>query len=161
LRHRRGEPLPIDVHGERVILCDQAPLYEGNAQFANGWSFADFVQHLNQHVFFWSGWERAPVPHGFRHFQRYQFDQPIVIRATFQSVRNKNSAAEPLFCKYNSGSPRWSNGRPSPRGPETFSTAPTSCFNPGEVVEVVFRSSVTLPNSTECANSVFGPWRPL
>lgn len=158
LRRRRSEPLPIEVNRERVILCDQAPLRAGNAQLTSGWSFPHFIEHLNHYVFFWSGWARGPVTYGVRYFERYSAERPIVLRARFQSVRKKNPTAEPLFCKYNSGSPRWSNGRPSPRGPETFSPAQTTCFNSGEVVEVVFHGSVTLPDDTEYARSVTGPW---
>lgn len=158
---RRSEASPIEVDGERVYLCDQAPLHNGNIQFSAGWSLPKFVEHLNQHVFFWSGWSRRPVPHGVRHFKRYSLKQPVTIRSTFHAVRGKNPGAELLFCKYNSGSPRCSNGQRSPRGPETFSTALSCCFGPGEVVEVVLRNSVVLPDGTECANDIGGPWRPL
>ena len=136
VRARRIAALQITVEGDPVILCDQAPLHEGNIQFNGGWSLPEFVEHLNHHVFFWSGWNSGPVPYGVRHFNRYSLERPMVIRATFQSVRTKNPGAQLRFCRYNSGSPRWSNGRPSPRGPGTFSTALSSCFWPREVVEV-------------------------
>jgi hypothetical protein len=161
VRNRRNESLPVFVQAERVILRDQTPLYENNTQLEGGWSFAEFVEHLNHHVFFWSGWERGPVAYGVRHFQRYCPEQPVIIRASFRSIRGENPDAEPLFCKYNSGSPRCSNGRRSPRGPQTFSTAQTADFTPGNVVEVVFRGSVILPTDREYKNSVTGQWRHL
>jgi hypothetical protein len=159
--HPRPEHLPIEVRGERVILRDQAPLHEGNIQFSDGGSFPDFVQYLNQHVFFWSGWRMQPSDYGRRHFQHYSSERPVILRAPFLSIRKRNPLSRPLFCKYNSGSPRWSHGRPSPRGPDTFSPAENSTFTPGDVVEVVFRDSIALPDDTQYARALTGPWRPL
>jgi hypothetical protein len=160
-RTRRNDKISVDVDGELVTLCDQLPLYEGNIQFANDWTMPDLIEHLNRFVFFWSGWNRGPVVYGVRHFLRYSEEQPRIIRAAFQSLRGINSAADVRFCKYNSGSPRCNTGRRSPRGPDTFARAKSCSFKPSDVVEVVFKSSVALPEDTEWASNIAGPWSAL
>jgi hypothetical protein len=61
--------LSVVVNTERVNLRDQAPLYEKKIRLHDGWSFEKFVEHLNRHVFFWSGWETGPIDYGARYFQ--------------------------------------------------------------------------------------------
>jgi uncharacterized protein DUF7002 len=160
LRNRRDQAVTIKVETEHVILRDQAPLNKGNIRFENGWSFAKFVEHLNRHVFFWSGWKTGPISYGVRQFQRYCSEQPVILRCSFRLIRGENPGANPFFCKYNSGSPRCSNGQRSARGATTFSTAQNADFTPGNVVEVVFHGSVILPPDTEYKNGD-GRWRPL
>ena len=157
----RRQSLPMRIDGYQAILCDRSPLHEKNIRFTNGWAFSEFVKYVNEHVFFWSGWERGLVDYGLRHFERYSSERPIILRVPFLSLRDQNPGAATLFCRYNSGSPRWSGGRPSPRGPETFQHALTCDFTPGQVVEVVFRDSVALSRDVEFANGFSGPWRPF
>src|SRR6478752_8358185 len=52
-RVRRREHVSIEIGGEKVELRDQAPLHAGNMAIDAAWSFEDFVQHLNDRVFFW------------------------------------------------------------------------------------------------------------
>jgi hypothetical protein len=82
----------------------------------------------------------------------------VILRAPFHSFQKRNPQIQPLFCKYNSGSPRWSGGRARPRGSDTFSTAVDNSFRLGDVVEVVFKGSVSLPADTQYATDVAGPW---
>ena len=157
----RRKRMHLTVGDHRVILNCQATFHENNAQFTKGWSLPKFVKHLNRHVFFWSGWERGPVKYGVRYFGHYSSLDPVIIRARFVSVRKQNSKSAPLFCRYNSGSPRWSNRQRSCRGPETFAPAESCGYTAGKVTEVVFRDFVVLPDDTESANSLDGPWRRL
>ncbi len=161
LKVKRRGPTEVQVGRYRVQIRDQDPLYEGNMSLQGGWSFADLIHHLNQHVFFWSGTETGPVTYGQRHFGRYRDETPVFLRATFAELLSLNPAAEPLFCKYNSGAPRCSKGKGSPRGPETFATASQTTFNLGSVVEVAFRNAVMLPATTQCADKLNGRWSPL
>src|SRR3989442_684976 len=99
--NRRDKAFTATVETEAVILRDQAPLYENTIRLEGGWSFAEFVEHLNQHVFFWPGTETGPIDYGVRHFQRYSSEQPVIFRVRYLSTRAENPDAEPLFCKYN------------------------------------------------------------
>ena len=158
---KREKSVRISINGCSVILCDQAPLYSKNAQFIEGWSLSEFIAYLNEFVFFWAGSEKGPVDYGVHHFERYYPEGPLIVRVRMMSLCCENPNTEPLFCRYNSGSPRWSGGKPSPRGPDTFSTANDSEFTAGSVKEVVFRGSITIPNDCEYSPSIYGPWSPL
>ena len=148
-RARRAESMVVDCDGQAIHIRDQAPLYEKNCGLAEGWTFADLVQHLNEHVFFWPGSER-PIAAGRNHFGRYEHDDAVVLVLPTAEVFAANP--EPRFSACNSGSPRHKavNGKgvPGPRGPDTFRLAEdfegTPGLTPGRVVEVVFRGPVSL-----------------
>ena len=158
LRTRRNEKMPVYIDAETASLRDQTPLHENNIQFLDKWELEDVVESLNSRVFFWSGWRRTPIPSGERHFNRYRQEHPVILRAPFESVCRCNPGRTPLFCKYNSGAPRQSQGRKSPRGPDTFLPAECFPYNPGNVVEVTFLEHVMLPDDTEMSDHVDGPW---
>ena len=158
LRTRRNEGIPVFADGETAFLRDQAPLYERNIEFMDGWGLEDLVESLNCRVFFWPGRAGAPVRTGKNHFNRYRSERPVILRARFESVRHCNPERTPLFCKYNSGAPRQFQGRKSPRGPDTFLPAECCPYNPGNVVEVTFLEHVMLPEDTEMSDHVDGPW---
>jgi hypothetical protein len=56
-----------------------------------------------------------------------------------------NSGNQPLFCRFNSGSPRCTDGRKSPRGPGLYSSCHEFVGPPGSVVEVTFSERAMLP----------------
>jgi hypothetical protein len=161
IRSRRPEKLAITVEGSQVLLRDQAPLHEANIEFTGGWTFEDLLGDLNRRVFFWPGSESGPNDYGVRHYERYAVEEPIMIRIAFDSLLERNPETTPLFCRFNSGSPRYSQGRPSPRGPDTFLPASQCIHSPRKVVEVTFLESVVLPDETELSDHVGGPWTPL
>jgi hypothetical protein len=96
-----------------------------------------------------------------RHFERYRQDGPVFLRIDYPSLLLANPSAVPLYCRYNSGSPRCSNGKKSPRGPDTFLS--TLAFNgtPSQVVEVTFSSEIELPTQTKFGRQPGGPWNSL
>lgn len=145
VRTKRAESAVVRVNGSRVHIRDQQPLHEGNIAFATGWQFQDFVKHLNEHVFFWPGTPTGPISYGVRHFQRYHEEDNVVLVVETEEVLKMAGNPPICFCRYNSGSPRWSGGRPSPRGPQTFQRAGVFDGSPSRVVEVVFRGPVKLP----------------
>jgi len=161
IRQKRRGMHPVAINGTTVCIRDQDPLYRGKMALERGWSFEDFIELLNHHVFFWVGWDHEPVGAGLRHFNRYRHERPVVLRVRFADLVDANADVVPLFCKYNSGSPRCSYGSPSPRGSRTFVSAQDALFSPSKVVEVVFPGSVTLPDGTEQADGYGGPWQPL
>jgi hypothetical protein len=126
-----------------------------------GYRFEDFIEYLNRRVFFWPGDDAGPIAYGVRHFGRYSREDPIVLRMDFQSLLYANPAANPLFCRYNSGSPRCSNGKKIPRGPNTFVSAHNFIEVPSKVVEVTFETQIVLPPNTEYGTRPAGPWRLL
>lgn len=130
-------------------IRDQYPLRAGNISFTNGWALKDLIFHLDDHVFFWPGWESGPISAGRNHFERYAAENPIVLRVPTSALIAANAAVVPLFCKYNSGAPRCSYGHGSPRGPDTFLPAALFPFSSTDVKEVTFRSAVALPPVTQ------------
>lgn len=164
IRQKRFRAEWVSVGGRSIQLRDQAPLYPRNAKLTDGWLFEDLLQHLNEHVFFWPGSLTGPVDAGLRHIQRYQRLTPgrlAILRTKFEDVCRANPTTRPLFCRFNSGSPRWAHGEPSPRGPSVFQPASEFSHPPAQVVEVVFASRVSLPADTEWAETLNGPWKQL
>lgn len=158
---RRRDHIQLDVAGEIVHIRDQAPLHAGNVRLEGGWSFDDLVRALNERVFFWPGTERGPISYGVRHFKRYEAEQPLILRVQTEELLAENPDVAPLFCKYNSGSPRCSRGIGSPRGPRTFIAADVAPFHPAACVEVTFAGRVALPQQTFASSAPTGPWRML
>jgi hypothetical protein len=146
------------MNGQSIDVRDQQPLYQGKTRLEGGWTFADLIRQLNERVFFWPGWEHKPISYGERHFERYVGDQPAIIRIRTKELFDANSTASPLFCKYNSGSPRTTQGLGSPRGPNTFVECHSATYTASNVVEVTFVKMVRLPDVIESADSPFGPW---
>jgi uncharacterized protein DUF7002 len=158
LRRRRSKHEAVHVDGRAISLRDQAPLHEGNLALSGGWSFPDLVEALNKRVFFWPGTESGPNDYGNRHFGRYVVEEPALIRVKTSALLEANDQSAAEFCPYNSGSPRYSGGRPSPRGPNTFVSAASFNWSPSNVVELVFRERATLPASLEVGTDPAGPW---
>lgn len=158
---RRSTHVTLQIDGETAVLRDQAPLHARNMRLSGGWTFAQFVESLNSRVFFWPGTEHGPIDYGQRHYARYASEHPAILRIAFSSLTEYNAATVPLFCKYNSGSPRWSNGAAPSRGAETFQPAVLAPFSAGEVIEVTFLNQVFLPEDVEHAEHPYGPWTRL
>jgi hypothetical protein len=158
---RRRAHVRLNIQGEVVHIRDQAPLHENNMCLEDGWTFPQFVRHLNERVFFWPGGASGPIAYGLRHFGRYERERPVLLRIPTDDLFAANRGVRPLYCRYNSGSPRWSRGIASPRGPATFVSSTQATFSPASVVEVAFVRGAALPSGTEVGNSPSGPWRAL
>src|SRR5690606_6350460 len=113
----------------------------------------------NRRVFFWPGGVGGPVNYGASHFSRYAEERPVVLRLKLRSLIASNPGLRPEFSRYNSGAARQNRGRRIPRGPHTFIDAGRFPGTPGEVREIAFPSTVTLPRDTEFGACVTGPWR--
>ena len=150
----------VDTGEGRIHLRDQAPLHAGNIDFGEGWSFSDVVELLNQHVYFWPGDDEGPIPYGQRHFERYRNEAPAILRVRTSDLIDV--AGDRLrLCAYNSGAPRCSGGRKSPRGGDTFDR-PSSFSRPASgVVEIVVEGQVTLPDYVEAGSEPSGPFAAL
>jgi hypothetical protein len=145
---RRRTHTPIRVDGAEVWLRDQSPLHSANVAFEGGWNFTDLLSELNRLVFFWPGTIDGPNRYGVNHFNRYRHEEAVIIRVSTAQLIAANQGAEPMFSAYNSGAPRYSGGKASPRGPSTFVGA-DRFSSPSRVVELAFRTSVRLPDSSE------------
>ena len=161
LRRKRAESVQVKIEKHRVSIRDQQPLYAGNISLHGGFSFEDVIQSLNERVFFWPGTEAGPISYGERHFERYVDEQPAILRIATAELLSANPGVDPLFCRFNSGSPRCSNGIGSPRGPNTFVTCGQADFTPNKVVEVTLTEKANLPSTIEVADSIAGPWQSL
>jgi hypothetical protein len=154
---RRPDHIVISVGGAHVHLRDQRPLHPGSIAFEPGWDLSRFVLELNSYVFFWPGSAQGPISAGRRHFARYQSENPVLLRIPTRSLFF-GSALAPHFAWVNSGAPRVSGGRHSPRGAATFSDAHSFTRTSRDVVEVVFRGIVAIPSEAEIASSPDGPY---
>lgn len=127
------------------MLRDQMPLHPGNMAIDDGLGFADVVEMLNERVFFWPGSEAGPIESGRRHFQRYGEEDCRVLVIPTESMFRANPGTRAEFCRFNSGSPRWTGGRASPRGKRTFRRAFEFDGTASDVVEVTWVGRVALP----------------
>jgi hypothetical protein len=159
LHRKRMKHEPVLIEGVQVSIRDQEPLHPGNASFPPGYSFERFVESLNRRVFFWPGTEAKPIDYGVRHYNRYTTEEPVILRVRSAELFAANSDGTPLFCRYNSGSPRCSQGEKIPRGPNIFLVSDEFELPPGRVVEVTFECSVRLPPTTEHGPTPWGAWR--
>ncbi len=169
LMRRAGVPLEtansaivrFEVDGATVTVMDQRPLREANIAFQRGWDMRRLRTELRARVYFWPGDAEGPIPMGRNHMERYADEpdlRPAIVRVKLLDLLAHNPGLEPEFCRFNSGAPRFSGGRASPRGPETFQRAPLCNFNPGQVREVTFLDAVRLPPSAQWASTPAGPW---
>lgn len=158
LATKRHETITIEYNGVLIDIRDQQPLYEGKMALQGGWTFGEVIRSLNDRVFFWPGKDNGPIDYGRRHYERYQNDDPVIVRVRTRDLLEANPAASPHFCKYNSGSPRTVNGSGSPRGPSTFVECSVATFTASTVREITFVDSVQLPDAFEHAATPYGPW---
>ena len=156
-RKRRRKCCLLKVGVEEIHVRDQSPLHRRNMALDN-LSFEEFVEKINENVFFWPGTKDGPIAYGRRHFWRYRDERPRLIRLRTEALVNANPDKAPLFCRYNSGSPRWSGGKPSPRGSNTFLDANSAPYSPSNVVEFVYNGQAFLPEDAELGSSPDGPW---
>jgi hypothetical protein len=131
-------------------------LIEKNAELAEGWDFGDFVEYLNGHVFFWPGTHERAIGPGRRLLEHYASEGPAILRISTQQLFNVNAAVTPLYCAFNPGAPRYHDGRRVPRGPSLLSPADLFPRRASGVVELGFRSGITLPAETELYSG--GSW---
>jgi hypothetical protein len=147
VRWRRPFPVTLLCDGETIVLKDQALLIEEQVSLFRDWSFADFVEYMNDHVFFWPGTDRGPVKSGVELPYHESGTASVTLRIPFDDVLAANPTALPLFCSVNSGAQREQGSRRVSRGPRLFRSALAFSRRPSDVVEVAFRSAVTLSAS--------------
>jgi len=147
--------------GNRIYhIRDQDPLSETVLIkcLEDGWTFSDFVYHLNSKVFFWPTEKDL-----LKHFARYQKtnEKLIIFKIETEALFALNKQA-PKFCRLNSGAPRASSGhkgKGAPRGSRTFLTAKDYPGLPSTVREVTFEEMCILPPSMLVANQPHGPFK--
>jgi hypothetical protein len=157
---RRTECVALGSDANKIWLQTQKPLYEKNILFEEGWNLDRLLNRLNDLVFFWPGDESGPAAYGRRHFAGNLWPTTaVMLRIPARQLFNENPV--PLFCPYNSGSPRHSKGMASPRGPRTFLPCDQFERTSSGVVEVVMEGSAHLPNSTEVLRLSGNSWELL
>jgi hypothetical protein len=160
-RVRRRTHRRILVNGHECLLRDQAPLHPGNIALDDDSTFDDVVELLNRFVFFWPGTDAGPSDYGNRHFRRYESERPVVLRVPTADLMRSTTPRSVRLCRYNSGAPRCSGGRKSPRGRSTFIPMADFPDRVGDVVEVVVETSAILPSSTQLGETPVGPFDSL
>ena len=159
LNGKRREHFPLDLDGTPILLRDQRPLHPGNVALGDGWTWDDLLRELNQRVFFWPGRIDGPSDHGRRHHQRYADERPLLLRLMTRDVISANPGRPPEFCRYNSGAPRCTKGRGSPRGADSFVPADRFPGRASQVVEVTYVRRVLLPQRVELSHDGGRNWR--
>lgn len=158
VRKRRREHERITIGEMEILVRDQAPLHKGNVKLPDGFGYEDLIERINNRIFFWPGTARGPISYGVRHFERYRQESPAILRVSLKSLLNANPGAQPMFCSYNSGSPRCSNGKKSPRGPDTFVPSAKFGGTPSLVVEVTFETLLIIPPDATIGEAPNGPF---
>ena len=154
---RREGHMSVPTNEGVVLIRDQRPLVNGAIEFEEGWDLARFVKHVNQHVFFWPGTAVGPIGPGLNHFERYRAECPVILR-----LATKHAGLNSLrFSRYNSGAPRCSGGRYTPRGSRTYLPSNEFSGTASQVVEVVAIREFVLPTHVEMSFDLGGTWNPL
>jgi hypothetical protein len=159
IRERRPIHKEITCNGQLVHIRDQRPISIKNLQkcIPMGWSIGDYIQLLNEKVFFWPTLNRLN-----RHYNRYAHEKPVIIKVDTAILFNLNP--QPEFCHLNSGATRSSSyydGGPPPRGGATFLGASAYPFTQASVAEVTFPKLCSLPKKLQIGSSPNGPWKIL
>ena len=159
LRNRRPVHKTIDINGQTYYLRDQRPISVTNLSkcLTPGYDVGDFLQLLNNRVFFWPNLKRL-----YSHFNRYANENPIIIKVPTLEMLKINS--HPEFCRLNSGATRsnsYLNGAPPERGEGTFVSAEQFNYHAGDVAEVTFYGTCRLPKKFFIGNSPSGSWREI
>lgn len=158
---RRAADLLLAIDGDTIVLRNQAPLHEANIELDGRWGFADLIGYLNSHVYFWPGDSTGPTGLGRSFLDRYSGSSVGMLRIPTIDLIEENEGQPALFSRHNSGAPRHSRGKPSPRGHSTFVGASRFLHAPSKAQEVAFRGEVALPQSTVWVTRLGSPWRRL
>jgi hypothetical protein len=159
----RNKPVkfPFMLPNGTVYLSDHDRLHDGHILFEPEWDLRRFITLLDSLVFFWPEGDSGPSDQGHDHFKRYAkaSERMLVLAVPLGDVIKENGAPQISSC--NSGAPRSNpiSGK-QPRGAATFREI-GDLSSRDDIVEVVFRSQVRLPESTRCAADYDGPWKPL
>jgi len=156
LRERRPNHTKVRINGFDISIRDQKPISIRNLSkcLTDGWSYGDFLYHLNNRVFFW-----PTIPRLSRHFNRYADERPLIIRVSSREIFELNQ--DPEFCRLNSGATRSSShygGAPPQRGKDTFLKADQYPYSVSGVAEVTFINMCQLPKVISLSNDPLGPW---
>jgi hypothetical protein len=158
----RAANLPVRFGRHLVSIRDQCALRKHQVRLVGGWLWEDLISEINRRVFFWPGSQNGPNQYGrnFTEAYRKRGHHTITIRVGFRALMEANPRNAPYFCKFNSGAPRMSAGKRSPRGPATFLLHRDWCDPPSGVAEVSFLGKVVLPSSAEVQDTD-GRWGPI
>jgi hypothetical protein len=162
LRDARKRPELVRRGEHMIVLRDQIALRQGHVRLTGGLSWRGLIAELNGRVFFWPGDQEITNKYGRSFSAAYNHlgQSAAVLRVDFLELIKANPRIKPYFCRFNSGGPRTSGGRKSPRGPDTFLLIEEWWGPPSKVAEVSFMGKVTLPPSTEVQVRT-AAWRPL
>jgi hypothetical protein len=159
---RRTTPQRLAASRCEYWLQTQKCLHAGTIQFESEWNLDRFVTRLNSLVFPWPGDDFGPIEYGRRHLKKNDWpSRAVAIRVPTRALFLANEENAPRFCRYNSGSPRFSGGKASPRGANTFVCRNNFQGTLSDVKEVVFEQAASLPPETQCSDADLGHWTPL
>lgn len=149
------------LDGLPVIIRDQDRLRLGQVEFSDNVTLESYVKYLNQWVYFWPGDHQGPRQNARALAEANDDEQIVVVRVPFNRLVQLNPACPPHFAACNSGSPRFSGGRPAKRDHSTHRRPGAFQGTASTVVEVAFKDRAALPEVTELAVDCGGPWFPL
>jgi hypothetical protein len=162
LRKHRKESVRLNLPSGEVEIRDNAPLRLGSLALQDGISLEDFLLELNSRVFLWPGNAKGPISVGRKHFEHYRGIGAVhLLKIPTAGLLVANADRNLSFTYCNSGAARHQQGLPVQRGKSTF-VAPLHATKPAAAIrELTFVGSVRLPDNTEWAESLSGPWQPF
>lgn len=149
VRVRRPEALVVNVGVRGVYLRDQRPLRAANVRLTGGWTFANLVEELNEHVFFWPAGAGGPSAYANRLQAKYAGQDQVAMAFRAEPLIRHN-LDRLRVCVCNSGAPRCNpHVGKAERGPGTLAKPTVFAGTAGRIVEVAFRGEVTIANALE------------
>jgi len=137
-----------------VYLRDQAPLHPGNVRLTGGWTFADLVEELNNHVFFWPAGRGGPSVYAKRLEAKYAGQGQVAMCFRSENLIRLNRSRFRV-CSCNSGAPRCNpHVGKADRGPATLAKPADYPGTPGTVIEAAFRGDVTIGDALEWVSPI-------
>ena len=159
LRSQRRGSITLQVGEHSAIVRDQDRLVPGSLDLADGISLPDYIAYLNRWIFFWPGDWQAPSSR--TKDIAAATEDVAVIRISVVSLLSRNVGVTPAFSQVNSGAARHHSGKAAKRDLNTHRRAGIFRQKATDVVEMVLEDEALLPDNTEVAQSIAGPWSAL
>lgn len=158
LRQRRPLHQAIRANGFNFWIRDQRPIsiLALSKCLSDNWEPGDFINHLNNRVFFWCTLKRLLI-----HFNRYHHENPRILKFKTADILKLNGN-KVEFCRINSGATRANShlGGIAPyRGSKTFLPAESYQLSPCSVVEVTVVGQCNIPDFLWISDKPEGPWQ--
>lgn len=150
--------LPLGEH--QVTLRNQSALDPTALALPESECLDEYLTFLNRRVYFWPGTSRGPVADGLRMLDKHRA-RAVLIRVPTRSLVEHNARTPISVSNCNTGASWLARGRKTSRTREHVQFLPQFRGDLDEVVELSYEDCALLPPTSDCADHLAGPWRPL